>query len=105
MKIKTTWRVAGAICLLTAFIMVLLSSRFMYPGMNKVVLVAYWVVFVILLMGALYAALLDLRFTRLEYKARERDLFRDTFMTEEFRQVLAEAQKRPPVEGPPSEKS
>jgi len=85
--------------------MVLLSGRFMHSGMSKVALAAYWIVFVILLMGALYAALLDLRFTRIEYKVRERDLFRKTFMTDEFRQTVAEAQKQASKEQSPPKTS
>ncbi|NLV43356.1 MAG: hypothetical protein GXY07_02515 [Candidatus Hydrogenedentes bacterium] len=105
MKLRNLWRLAGAACLAASFAMVLLSGRFMHSGMSKVALAAYWIVFVILLMGALYAALLDLRFTRIEYKVRERDLFRKTFMTDEFRQTVAEAQKQASKEQSPPKTS
>lgn len=93
MKMRVKWRIAGVTCLATCLAMVVLSGSVLHPGMNQILLIGYWIVFTLLMMAALWIAMLDVRLTRLEYKLRERDLFHETFMTEEFRQVIDEAKK------------
>lgn len=88
------WRIAGGLCLVGCVLMVVFSGTVVRPGISRLVLLVYWGSFLLLLMGALWAALLDLRFTRMEFKLHERALFRDTFMTEEFRKALADAQRQ-----------
>ena len=101
MKPQAKWRLAGGAFLLAGLLMVLLSGIVLRPGMGWLMLTAYWVVFVLLLMAALYIAMLDLRFTRLEFKMREREIFHETFMSEEFRQALNDARKKAKEEEPP----
>ena len=101
MKPQSKWRFAGGVFLLVGLLMVLLSGIVLRPGMGWLMLTAYWVVFVLLLMAALYIAMLDLRFTRLEFKMREREIFHETFMSEEFRQALNDARKKVKEEEPP----
>ncbi|MBI2433825.1 MAG: hypothetical protein HYV26_13240 [Candidatus Hydrogenedentes bacterium] len=56
-------------------------------------LAAYWGVFLLLLLLALYLALVDLRFIRLQYLLGRREIFYDTLGSEEFRQALRKAQE------------
>lgn len=101
MKPQAKWRLAGGAFLLAGLLMVLLSGLVLRPGMGWLMLTAYWVIFVLLLMAALYIAMLDLRFTRLELKMREREIFHETFMSEEFRQALNDARNKAKEEDPP----
>jgi len=57
-------------------------------------LAVYWGIFALLLLIAVYMALLDLRFIRLQYVLAQRKLFADTLGSEEFRRELREAQDR-----------
>jgi hypothetical protein len=53
--------------------------------------IVYWCVFLLLLLLALYMALLDLRYIRMLYSEGEKDLFEDTLGSEEFRRALRDA--------------
>lgn len=57
-------------------------------GLAPVFQVAYWVVFLLVLLLALYVALLDLRYIRMQYSHGEKELFEDTLGSEEFRSAL-----------------
>ncbi len=92
MKMRRTWRIAGILCLMLCLMMVLMGGVVLRPGMNRMLLAGYWVVFVLLMMAALWIAMLDVRFTRLEYKIRERALFHEAFMTD--RQALEDAKRQ-----------
>jgi len=93
-KIQLVWRIAGVVCLVGCLLMVFMSGTILHPGMSRIMVAGYWFVFVLLMMAALYSALLDLRFTRMEFKMRERALFQETFMTDEFRKVVEDAKKK-----------
>lgn len=56
---------------------------------------AYWVVFLIALLIALYMALVDLRYTRMQYSMGEKELFEETLGSEELRTALRE--RHPPA--------
>lgn len=51
----------------------------------------YWSVFLLFLLLAVYVALLDLRYTRMQYSHGERELFEDTLGSEEFRTALRDS--------------
>lgn len=64
------------------------------PGVTSLTpayLLAYWAVFLISLLVALYMALLDLRYIRYLYSQSEKELFEDTLGSEEFRTALQKA--------------
>lgn len=66
----------------------------------------FWIGFAVLftaLLGiALYMALIDLRYTRLQYKVAERALYLDTLGSEAFRQEILRAQHRANKAGEPA---
>ena len=101
-KLRLLWRALGVVCLLGCLLMVVLSGTLLHAGMSRVLLIIYWLLFVALIMVALYCAMLDLRYTRLELKVRERALFHETFMTDEFRQVMEDAKKKAAEEERPN---
>jgi hypothetical protein len=61
---------------------------------------AYWGVFLVALLTALYMALIDLRYIRLQYHLGERELFEETLGDEELRSSLRRHYPEPPQ--PPS---
>ncbi len=85
------WRIVGVLALVACLAMVLLGRGMVRPGVSVWLLLGYWGVFTVLLLVALYVAFLDIRYTRLQYKISERSLFRETFMTPEFRKAMQEA--------------
>ncbi len=67
------------------------------PGVTSlepVYQIAYWGLFLVSLLVALYMALLDLRYIRMQYTLGEKELFEDTLGSEEFRTALREARTR-----------
>ncbi len=61
------------------------------PGTSLAFCLAYWSVFMFFILGALYAAFLDLRYLRLQYALGKRELLRDTLNDQEFRKALLDA--------------
>lgn len=53
-----------------------------------VLLLAYWTLFLVLMLTALFAALLDLYYIRLQYRLGQREIFRNTLGSEDFRRAL-----------------
>jgi hypothetical protein len=96
---RQKWRALGLLCLALSLLMVLLSGMIIWPNMGLVVLVAYWTFFTLLLVVAMWMAMLDVRYTRLEFKVHERELFRETFLSDEFKQALKEAREMKTREG------
>lgn len=70
-------------------------------------LVIYWGVFSLLLLVALYMALLDIRYNLLQFRLGERDLFENTLGDESFRRDIRDARERDarvkPSPDPPSD--
>ncbi len=87
------WRVAGGACLVLCIIMAVASLKLATPGISAWVLLAYWGIFFVLLLAAVYIAVLDFKYSQMRFKITERELFKDTFMTPEFRQAIQDAQK------------
>jgi len=96
-KIQLVWRIAGVVCLVGCLLMVFMSGTILHPGMSRIMVAGYWFVFVLLMMAALYSALLDLRFTRMEFKMRERALFQETFITVRVQPDCDVSLKRPAI--------
>lgn len=75
------------------------------PGVTSlepVYQIAYWGLFLVALLVALYMALLDLRYIRMQYTLGEKELFEDTLGSEEFRTALRQARtqdRRPEEDG------
>lgn len=80
MNARTTWRLAGVLCLAGAFLLVLFSETLLTREMNPRLIMIFWGSLLCLLGAAVYIAMLDMRFNRLMYKKQERDLFLQTFM-------------------------
>ena len=60
-------------------------------GASLAFCLAYWLVFVLLILSAFYAAFLDVRYLRLQYAVGKRELLRATLDNQEFRKALLNA--------------
>jgi len=85
------WRVAGGACLALCIIMAVASLKLATPGISAWVLLVYWGIFFVLLLAAIYIAVVDFKYSQMQFKITERELFKDTFMTPEFRQAIQDA--------------
>lgn len=87
------WRAAGGACLIICIIMAVASLKLATPDISPWVMLAYWGIFLVLLLAAIYIAVLDFKYSQMQFKMTERELFKDTFMTPEFRKAIQDAQK------------
>lgn len=68
------------------------------PGVTRLgvpLQIAYWGIFTLALLTAVYVALLDLRYIRLQYTLGERELYNDTLGAEELRAALSNSREKP----------
>lgn len=68
------------------------------PGVTRLAVpmqIAYWGIFLLALLSAVYVALLDLRYIRLQYTLGERELYNDTLGAEELRTALSDNREKP----------
>ncbi len=91
---QRNWRAAGGSCLLLSMLMAFYGTYAVDLSRGWLPFLGYWSLFALLLMAAVYSALLDFRFTRLRYKAEERLMFQETFLSPGFRQELEEARRK-----------
>ncbi|MCL4218587.1 MAG: hypothetical protein KJ052_16495 [Candidatus Hydrogenedentes bacterium] len=87
------WRLAGYIIL--ALIAFLVWNGTQWSALHKSLgwFLGYWGFVVVLVILALYLALIDIRYIRLQYLIAQREIFRETIGDEEFRKALREAQE------------
>ncbi len=85
------WRRAALGCLTAAGVMAWYGGMMMDPKQHWLWLAGYWGVFLFLLLAALYAAVLDLRFIRLHYALGARDIYQETVGDPAFREALRKA--------------
>ena len=92
MLTQRRWRIAGGVFL--AF-----SGGMAYFGVglaahaSRTIFFVYWGTFLLAFILAIYCAILDLAYLRLQLKAEERDLYCETLGDEAFRRALREAQE------------
>ena len=113
---QKTWRVAGGVCIACCAFMAWFGSDMWFgtddsiQDANILLMVVYWTVFTLFLVGALGCVWLDMRYIRLEYAVGKRAIFESTIGEEQFREALRQAQheyleeqKRQGGEAPPPE--
>ena len=77
--------------LLVAALMAWYGLGLVEGGDSYVLFFGYWGLFSFLLFLSLYMALLDYRYIRLQYRLAEREAFKSTLGSHEFRGALQEA--------------
>ena len=99
---QSIWRKTGLWCIGIAGVMALLGVYGMQWD-SVWLFIVYWGVVFVLLMIAVYTALLDLRYTRAQYAVAKRAAYLETLGDATLRQALESARRpdQPPSESPP----
>lgn len=92
MLTQRRWRIAGVILLVLSGGMAYFGVRIPALHHSQALFAVYWGVFLLAFVCAIYCALLDLRYIRLQMAIEERELYRQTLGDESFRKALREAQ-------------
>lgn len=99
------WRTAGTLSLVAACAIAGAGIRWQALRValrtSPWYFVGYWGLFFLLIAVAVYLALLDLRYIRLQYAAAQRRLIQETFEDQEFRNALKQASKQTRDQPPP----
>lgn len=90
---QRTWRMIGFVSISAAAAMAWYGGGEMTKETSRLYLLLYWSVFFLFFLVALYMALLDIRYIRLQYLLGQRDLFKDAVGDENFRRALKAAQE------------
>ena len=94
------WRTIGTVAIAGAALMAWYGASEVTRNVPKPFFIAYWAGFALLLVIALYMALLDLRYIRLQFLVGRREVFRSTVGDEDFRRALIAAQQANEKENP-----
>jgi hypothetical protein len=97
------WRILGAVILLTSLIMAVAGPHLEGLKESLFLFTFYWVGCVVLIAAALFIALLDLRYVRVQYRMAEREIFRRTLGEPAFREELRQATEGAEDDGRPEE--
>lgn len=89
MLTQNTWRMIGGVAIFAAALMAWNGAEELDAGHTKVYLLVYWGLFLVLLITAVYMAILDLRYIKLQYLIGQRELFQKTVDDDMFREALA----------------
>lgn len=89
---QRTWRTIGLVSISLAAAMAWYGGGEVTATTSRLYLLVYWAVFLLLFLVALYMALLDLKYIRLQYVTGQRDLYLNTVGDEAFRKALMQAQ-------------
>jgi len=92
------WRIAGGLALFASIVMILIGMGTESLKESPQTFLIYWGLVFFLLVFAIYCALVDFRFIRVQYTVEQRDLFHATLGAEEFRRQIREGNDAASVE-------
>ena len=90
---QRTWRVTGGVAIACCALLTLFGGSAIGPQSPPWFLLAFWLAWLVSIGIAIYCVLLDIRYLRAAFLVEERDLYRETLASEEFRQALLDAQR------------
>ncbi len=90
---QRNWRITGGVAIAGCAAMALVARTVMESGASVLWLSIFWMVWLLLLLIALFCVLLDIRYLRVLYRMHERELFKETLGNEAFRQAIIDAQR------------
>lgn len=93
MKAQRAWRIAGAACLVLCALMAWHGVALIRAHTSALFLIVYWGAFLVFLIVVFAMALLDMRYTRVQYALEQRRIFHETIGHPTFRHALRSAQK------------
>ena len=85
---QRAWRTIGAVALLAAAGMAWYGSEHAVRDVSVLFMAVYWGIFSVCLLVAMYMALIDLRYIRVQYLMGQRDIYLDTMGDEALREAL-----------------
>jgi len=92
------WRIGAAFALFVCAMMAMLGVEWealrLFLRQSVWFFLGYWSLFFFSLFAALYIALIDIRYIRLQYYAEKRAIFRETLGDELLRNALNEALRK-----------
>ncbi len=93
MLTQRRWRITGAVFLAASAAMAYFGVNMEGLRSSPAYFFGYWGLFLIVFLAAIYCAMLDFRYIRVQMKVEERELFRETLGDEQFRRALRQAQE------------
>jgi hypothetical protein len=93
---QAKWRAACTVVILAAAAMAWYGTEAEFPRSSPAAFAVYWGVFLMLMVVILFIVVLDLRYIRLQYVLARRELYRQAFEDEAFRQALLGAKEQRP---------
>lgn len=94
MLTQRRWRIFGALAIAASATLAYYGVRVEALRQSALYFALYWLVFLVCFIVAVYCALLDIRYIRLQRALAERKLFLDTVGDESFRKALRAAQEK-----------
>ena len=94
MLTQKRWRMVGTASLIGSAGMLMYALRNGAPYGPVPCPIVYWGVFVLLVLAALFTALLDIRYNLVRYTMAKREVFREILGEESFRRSLREGYAR-----------
>jgi len=91
MVTQPKWRKYGLMCIGGAALMAWGGVGWQPLRESVLFFFLYWGAFFCLFLAAVYIAILDIRYVRMEYAIAKRELFKDTLGDEKFRQALRQS--------------
>lgn len=88
------WRTVGLLAIMGAALLAWNGAEQFNAPQSTLYLLGYWGLFLLLLVVAVYTAVLDLRYIRMQYALGQRELFQQTIEDEAFRAALASHQSQ-----------
>ncbi|MBN2309448.1 MAG: hypothetical protein JXR94_10785 [Candidatus Hydrogenedentes bacterium] len=82
------WRIAGAVAIVGSAVMAVVGARWGALRESIWLFFGYWGVFAVLLLSAVYIALLDIRYIHTRFTVDQRDAFKETLGDEDFQKEL-----------------
>lgn len=90
---QRNWRITGGVAITGCAVMAFFARHVMSSGASPIILSVFWVIWLLLLLLAMYCVLLDIRYLRVQFRLHERELFEETLGNETFRRAIIEAQR------------
>ncbi len=91
MHIQTKWRIGGGMAVALAGLMAWYGVTHLNTRLSPGWLLAYWGLFLVVILVVFYIVLLDIRFIRVRYAVERRRIFQETIGEAGFRKALRQA--------------
>ncbi len=88
MTLQTKWRIAGGVALGCAAVLALYGAEGAFPRQSPLAFFVYWGLFLACLLIAVFIAIVDWRYIKLQYAVAQREILRETMKDRELKKAL-----------------